>query len=255
MESAYVGIDVACAKKKALPISVCVQRGGKLTPLPLRTAAFRPPLGGGNVLALEADWRTDFAARAEHYLREVEKAFSVQIKRVALDAPSEPCQAGVTRRRAEKALDERHISCFTTPSAGKFGEIEQKARAHLTAGGPENHLPHANQLWMLVGFALFEHLGRTWPCLEVYPQATVALLGSSKLHKSSHTGLSEQTKTVGQRLGWAEAEFEQALKQSGFGQLHDQFDAYLAAWVASVDEAEREPLGSPPSDVIWVPKL
>lgn len=98
MESAYVGIDVACAKKKALPISVCVQRGGKLTPLPLRTAAFRPPLGGGNVLALEADWRTDFAARAEHYLREVEKAFSVQIKRVALDAPSEPCQAGVTRR-------------------------------------------------------------------------------------------------------------------------------------------------------------
>ena len=91
--------------------------------------------------------------------------------------------------------------------------------------------------------------------MEVYPQATVVLLGCGKLHKSSTTGLSEQTKAVGQHLGWTEAEFEQALKQSGFGQLHDQFDAYLAAWVASLDEAEREPLGKPPSDVIWVPKL
>ncbi len=254
MEPAYVGIDVACAKKKALPISVCVQRGGKLTPLPLREAA-RPPRGGGNALALGADWRDDFAAQTESYLRSVEKAFSVKIERIALDAPSEPCGNNLTRRRAEHALDERRISCFATPTVAQVEAMIRKARAHLTAGGPENRLPHANQVWMLVGFALFEHLGQTWSCLEVYPQATVALLGCGKLHKSGGAGLSNQTKAVGQRLGWAEAEFERALMQSGFGQLHDQLDAYLAAWVASLDEAEREPLGSPPSDVIWVPRL
>lgn len=251
---AFVGIDVACGRRKALPISVCVKQGGRLTPLPLRTAA-EPPRGGGNILALEAAWRDDFAAQTESYLSAVEKAFSVQIKRVAIDAPSAPCKDDLTRRLAERALDARRISCFTTPTSTQFGAVEEKALAHLAAGGPENRLPHANQVWMLVGFALFKRLGQTWPCLEVYPQATVALLGCGKLHKSSSTGLSEQTRAVGQRLGWDEAEFAWALKGSGFGQLHDQFDAYLAAWVASLDEAEREPLGVPPTDVIWVPKL
>lgn len=101
---------------------------------------------------------------------------------------------------------------------------------------------------MLVGFALFKRLSQTWACLEIYPQATVALLGCSSLHKSSSSGLSAQTKAVGEKLGWEEKDFEQALRVSGFGQLHNQFDAYLAAWVASLDETDREPLGIPPSD-------
>lgn len=252
MESAYVGIDVACAKRKALPISVCVNRNGRLTPLPLREGALRPPRGAGNVLA---GWRRDLTAQTEGYLREVEKVFSVRVERVTLDAPSAPCQADIPRRYAEQALDNQRISCFTTPSREQFEAIEEKARAHLEAGGQENRLPHANQIWMLVGFALFERLGHTWPCLEVYPQATVALLGAGALHKSSRTGLSDQTRAVGQRLGWNETEFERALKLSGFGAPHDQFDAYLAAWVASLDEGDREPLGTPPADAIWVPRL
>lgn len=255
MEAAYVGIDVACAKKKALPISVCVQRGAKLVPLPLKTVQATPPRGGGNVLALESSWRTDFAAQAETYLRHIEDVFSVQISRIAIDAPSEPCSANSARREAERALDARRISCFTTPSATAFKVIEEKARAHLSAGGPQNRLPHANQLWMLVGFALFERLSQTWSCLEIYPQATVALLGCGALHKSSPSGLSAQTKAVGEKLGWEAKDFEQALRASGFGQLHDQFDAYLAAWIASLDEREREPLGVPPADAIWVPRF
>ncbi len=255
LETAYAGIDVACAKRKALPISVCVQQGGRLTPLPLRTATFQPPRGGGNVLALAESWRNDFAVETENYLRQVEKAFFVQIERIAIDAPSEPCRADMTRRHAERALDERRISCFTTPSSKQFEAVEQKARAHLGAGGQENRLPHANQIWMLVGFTLFERLGHAWPCLEVYPQATVALLGIGALHKSSSAGLSEQTRAIGKRLGWDETGFERALKLSGVGASHEQFDAYLAAWVASLDEADREPLGVPPEDAIWVPRL
>jgi len=43
-----------------------------------------------------------------------------------------------------------------------------------------------------------------------------------------------------------------ASAHAGYGPLHDRLDAYLAAWVASVGESEREALGSPPDDVIWI---
>jgi len=32
-------------------------------------------------------------------------------------------------------------------------------------------------------------------------------------------------------------------------------DAYLAAWVASLDESDRDAIGSTPDDVIWIPCL
>ena len=32
-------------------------------------------------------------------------------------------------------------------------------------------------------------------------------------------------------------------------------DAYLSAWVASLDQPERMPYGDPPGDVIWVPRV
>jgi hypothetical protein len=72
-------------------------------------------------------------------------------------------KAGEKRREAEKALDAAGISCFTTPSAETFDFIKHKVKTHLDTGGAENRLPHANQLWMLVGFELFKafnHLAR-----------------------------------------------------------------------------------------------
>ena len=43
--------------------------------------------------------------------------------------------------------------------------------------------------------------------------------------------------------------------QSGYGKRDDKLDAYLSAWVASLDENDRIPLGMRPHDVIWVPKI
>jgi hypothetical protein len=255
LEAAYVGIDVACAKRKALPIVVCIRRQGRLVPLALKTALPKPPRGGGNVLALDAEWRGEYALQTKRYLNEIETLFSVRVARIAIDAPREPCRAGATRRMSEKALDVRHISCFTTPTEAQFWRIAEKARLHLGSGGEASRLPHAHQIWMLVGFDLFRRLSRTWECLEVYPQATVALLGCGALHKARISGLSAQMAAVAQHLGWERGAFAQALKASGFGRAHDQFDAYLAAWVASLEEADREPLGVPPSDAIWVPRF
>ena len=117
------------------------------------------------------------------YLRDVERHFAVRIQRIGIDAPSRARSNEIKRRRAEVALDSRRISCFTTPSTEDFVRIREKAVAHLATGGAESRLPHANQLWMLVGFALFERLGREWECLEVFPQATVCALRANAIHK------------------------------------------------------------------------
>ena len=41
-----------------------------------------------------------------------------------------------------------------------------------------------------------------------------------------------------------------SLSAIAFGARHDQLDAYLAAWVALLDESHREALGRQPLDAI-----
>jgi len=253
---AFAGLDVAFARGKSLPISVCIRRDGRLVPLMLRgRGAPQPPRGRGNPEALNENSVSSFADAAARYLRAVEQHFDVRIVRIAIDAPSDPKALGTRRRLAELALDLRRISCITTPDEAQFIVIRAKAAAHLAAGGAIARMPHANQLWMLVGFGLFKRLRIEWDCLEVFPQATVALLGVGGIHKSKTDGLQAQLAAVATRTGWPEPPSSAALQSIGFGSRHDQLDAYLAAWVASLDIHEREGLGTPPGDVIWVPKL
>src|SRR5665213_2367438 len=182
---AFVGIDVAFAKRKRLPVCLCVWEEGRLLPLPLTTAdAPAPPRGYGNVASLDKVLITLFADETAAYLRLLEKHFCVSIRRIAIDAPSDPRQDSLARRLAETALDRERISCFTTPSSSGFESIRTKVKDHLKAGGLQSRLPHANQLWMLVGFALFKRLRVEWECLEVYPQATMRILAASSIHKS-----------------------------------------------------------------------
>jgi hypothetical protein len=192
MTEAFAGIDVAFAKRKLLPVSVCQWVDNRFVPLPLRKAQSTPPRGQGNAAALNHEAVSLFAEATVRYLRAVEVDFGVRICRIAIDAPSDPKEPGRPRRRAEMALDDRQISCITTPSFNEFARIRQKAAAHLAAGGLETHIPHANQLWMLVGFALFNRLRQEWECLEVFPQATAAILNSASKHKTTEEGLNGQ---------------------------------------------------------------
>jgi hypothetical protein len=59
------------------------------------------------------------------YLRTVETTLRVSIRRVAIDAPSDPKRRGERRRDAETALDARGISCITTPSDDEFVAIRE----------------------------------------------------------------------------------------------------------------------------------
>jgi hypothetical protein len=134
-------------------------------------------------------------------------------------------------------------------------QIREKARAHLRAGGAESRLPHANQLWMLVGFALFERLRPHWECLEVFPQAIVCVLGAGATHKSKPGGVLTQLAAVARLTGWPSPPAESSLRTVAHGPTHDGLDAYLAAWVAGLRPEQRSALGAPPDDVIWIPSL
>lgn len=256
---AFAGIDVAFAKRKRLPICLCGWNEGRLIPrlLAVRDAPDQPR-GQGNLASLDRDKVDSFADETAQYLRRLEKHFRVSIRRIAIDAPSDPRVEWLPERLAEKALRERHISYFATPSTAEFEMIRAKVHNHLKAGGLESRLPHANQLWMLAGFALFKRLRVEWECLEVYPQATMRILGASSIHKAKADGVRAQIQALSRYTGWPEASVRQPVevfKAAVRAPLHDAVDAYSSAWIAAHAPDERIALGSPPNDVIWVPRL
>ena len=253
---AFVGIDVAIAKKKRLPVCVAVWNDSRLKPLLLRSNNSPvPPQGKGNARSLLPEDIAGFCQATLLYLQELERRYGIEIVRIAIDAPSDPKQDGRRRRAAEVAMDRRGISCITTPSTTEFTEIRRRAQRHLNGGGPEPRIPHANQLWMLVGFELFETLRPHYECLEVFPQATAFELGAAGLHKSKAEGALAQLTAAYRYTNWPEPPVLAQLKPIAYGAIHDKLDAYLSVWVAALEEHERIPLGTPPNDVIWIPRL
>lgn len=256
MRDAFVGVDVAFAKRKRLPVCVATWRGGRLVPERLRRLSFEPPAGEGNVATMDEARVDAFARASAEYVLRVCEELRVTPRRIAIDAPSSPCTDGARRRAAESAMDAAGISCFTTPSFSGFAAIREKVRRHLDGDGAANRLPHANQLWMIVGFALFRELRRIAPCLEVFPQATARVLGAGGVHKSRAGGIEAQLAEAARHTGWPSNEIERAdFEMLGFGDRHDRLDAYLSAWVAGLEEADRLAFGSPPDDVIWTPRV
>ncbi len=255
MRSAYVGIDVAIAKGKHLPVVVSTLEEGRLIPRPLKRLGVAPPRGSGNTKVLDPAWRRSFAIETKRYLLQVCDRLGLTPMRIAIDAPSSPRAAHDRRRAAELALDHAGISCYTTPSMAEFESIRDAVNRHLEAGSPENRIPHANQLWMLAGFELFRELAEVAGCLEVYPQATVRVIGCGCRHKSAPNGVQEQLTAAARYTGWpTENTSERVLEEIAWGAPHDRLDAYLASWVASLSENDRSAFGKPPDDAIWVPR-
>lgn len=204
-----------------------------------------PPRGMGNVRALDAVVRQGFAEEALSYLQALEEHHDIRIVEIAIDAPRTP--AVMERRRAECVMDALGISCIATPSAEAFERGRQEALEHIAAGGAEARLPHANQIWMLVGFDLFRVLEGWRPCIEVFPQATVRAIAPRTVHKSKAAGLAEQTRAFAAAAGWNPDE----LVGCAHGALHDRLDALLSAWIASLPRACRVAYGDGDADTIW----
>jgi hypothetical protein len=251
---AFVGIDVAFAKKKVLPVSVStVGTGTPVDILPLRVAFEKPPIGRGNVAALDEKVRQDFATEVLAWLTKLEQKKGLTIRRIAIDAPSNYCRHASGRRASEAALDAQGISCFATPTEKDFQAKIEASRKFLADGGKPSRLPNANQLWMLVGFELFRTLRNKYECIETYPQAIVHALKCATHHKSTAQGLQSQLVEAAKLLGVSETDLRAKLAVMGFGSTHDRLDAFLSSWVAGLDESRRRAFGTLPDDAIWVP--
>lgn len=252
----FIGIDVACRKGKPMPVAISVWDQGRLVPSRLRKLPVRPPRGEGNLAALDEAKARRLAKETAKYINEACDLLDLKPARIAIDAPMMPRDPSLVRRRAEVAMDERGISCFATPSPAEFALIADKVRRHIAEGGSESELPHANQLWMLVGFALFKELSPLAPCIEVFPQAIAHALGADGTHKSQPGSVGRQLAAAARHTGWPQGpEGEAALAEIAWGPAHDRLDAYLASWVAALDASDRVALGEPPSDAIWIPRL
>jgi predicted nuclease with RNAse H fold len=178
-----------------------------------------------------------------------------QIKRIALDAPAAPPEAGA--RTSENELGRLGLSSFRTPPAPAWAGIRAKCAKHLRDGGNAAKLPFANKIWMLFGFELFTFLKRDLEVevIEVYPFAIVRALLPACEHKSTEEGYREQLIAVSARAGWEPRKLEAKLKETVPGSRHDRLDAFMAAWVASLPPGRRRAFGSPErsDDAIWVP--
>lgn len=89
----------------------------------------------------------------------------------------------------------------------------------------------------------------------MFPQAIAAVLGCREVHKSRRHGLIAQLTAAGARTGWPSQPGIECLADIAYGSSHDRLDAYLSAWIASLEESDREAIGRPPHDAIWVPRL
>ena len=156
----FIGIDVACAKGKYLPIVMCSQENGRLVPLPLGQYPIKPPRGLGNALTLHDEVNSAFANDVANYIETVCESFHLNPIRIGIDSPLRPRNDSLSRRFAEQALDKAGISCYTTPSTADFEAIKAKGIAHLQSDKPIQNLPHAHQIFMLLGFALNKRLSK-----------------------------------------------------------------------------------------------
>jgi hypothetical protein len=252
LQAAFAGIDVAIAMGKKLPICISVIKNNRLTPLTLKASCFPvPPVGCGNAAMIDGSRVSDFVNEALEYLRTVERIAGVRLQAIAIDGPRVPARLG--RRACEAALDKMGIHCYPTPTEQQCMDMRTHARLHLEAGRPLNRVPHGFQLWMLASFEFFSKLSCYWDCLEVYPQATIRVLGGGLDHKTSAKGLAAQVELISRFTGWTSQQLKRELAASVFGANHDRLDAYMCSWIASLYPDRVLACGFPPGDVIWVP--
>ena len=254
-EVVVIGIDVAMAKGKSLPICVAALRD-RLTPLMLvQEPGTGIPAGVGNQ---EIELEEPFQALADRVAARIAAFVDQrrwQVAAIAIDAPAQAPQCG--KREAEAAANRSGVPLYATPDSAKWREITLDSRRHLAEGGAVARIPHANRIWMLYGFALFTALRKTFraPVLETYPYAVVRQITGGTAHKSTAAGYGSQLEAIAARTGWTAADLENRLRACVGGTRHDRLDAFMAAWVASLWPGHCSAYGNPDdlNDSIWYP--
>ncbi len=185
----FIGIDVACAKGKRLPVCVAYRENRKLIPIDVREQLARHICRGpGNREILAENPFVSLAGSVASALDKLSSEMHWQIERIAIDAPASPPQH---IRKSEQQLSKKGWSSFSTPRVDQWEHIKEKCSGHLNNGGELARLPEANKIWMIFGFELFTHLRATFgsEVIEVYPSAIVLTLLKECPHKSTQERL------------------------------------------------------------------
>lgn len=253
----FVGIDVACAKKKRLPVCISFLRGKQLVPLQLERELWnRLPRGLGNCEIASAMPFRESASLLATALRDIFLKQSWYPVCIAIDAPAAPPINPY--RSSEAILSSMRLSSFLTPNKESWHKIRTQCVQHLESGGFASRLPYANKIWMLYGFEIFNALrSMNYKVIEVYPYAIVSQLVSGSRHKSSREGYLTQLNAIAAMTGWLPQELASNLQSTVSGTKDDRLDAFMSCWVASLPETERLAIGNADdcNDSIWVPKI
>jgi predicted nuclease with RNAse H fold len=252
-----IGIDVACAKRKRLPVCFVADDASSGQPLRVLTLpkaiARCIPRGVGNRAILDETPFRRLADETAEAIAEIADCMGWSIRRIAIDAPAAPPTEGT--RSCEVELGRNGLSVFQTPAIAEWQVIHVKCAEHLRSGRSLVTLPNANRIWMLFGFELFAslHARVKAEIIEIYPHSIVRALLADCGHKTTPEGLISQLGAIAHRTGWHPDELEAALAKAVPGSRHDRLDA---AWVASWPADGRRAYGNPmtPDDAIWVPR-
>ena len=220
--SVYVGIDVACAVGKRLPICV-VSTSCPLMPLTIpKHLAGLIPRGVGNKEITAAAPFQEVALGVVSAIKRIAGEMVWHVERIAVDAPAAPPATG--SRASENELGRRGLSSFRTPPEFAWEGIREKCANHLRVGSSLELFPMSTEFWMLFGFKLFACLksGLSAEVIEVYPFAIVHALLPTCEHKSTQRGYRDQLDVVAARTGWEPQNLEARLKATVPGRRHDR---------------------------------
>lgn len=247
----FVGIDLAVAKGKQLPVCLATNDGARLHLFP-RCEGY--PHGPGNEqLVREPRAAAAFAVTVAGFLEATARKLGLPIFRISIDAPRTLRPPDVPARACETALG---LSLFTTPTHEELDAILDAGKRHLNQGGVASRLPNANRIWMLAGFELFRAFAeRHWRCVEVYPFATMTRVfpGGNVPSKKTAYGRRQQLNRLVQLTGNQRSRLGD-LSRFIPGSAHDRIDALGAAWVASLARGEYQDVGPRGEDRIRVPR-
>lgn len=251
----FLGIDVACAKGKRLPVCFARVAGTQLEPLQLPPAlAQLLPRGLGNCEVRQPKPFLELAGQAVEAIKSISREMNWTIVRVAVDAPAAPARAGT--RRCEAELVAAGLSVFRTPGKDEWADVIARCRTFLNSDGALARLPNANRVWMLYGFELFSALREAgFDTIEVYPYAIIHALLRDHPHKSTDEGYRLQLAAIAECTGWVPIALDAQLREAAVGGRHDRLDAFMASWIASLPAEKTKTYGDANdwSDAIWIP--
>ena len=154
------------------------------------------------------------------YLRAVNQVLGIEIQAVAIDAPSAPRAPGVggegrgtslscTRYQLHRNAECRRLCCDSRSGSSSLGGRRPAIDTSVCE-------PDLDVVWIRAVSCLS---AAGWPCLEVYPQATVRALGAGNIHKSGDGAVLTQSAAAAKYTNWPRSGRVRA-QVHGWGTLH-----------------------------------